>query len=69
VQADLAVSLDHSTFEEWWEPFTLGVGPAGTYVAGLDEERAGKLRERCRESLPEPPFQLTARAWAARGQA
>jgi SAM-dependent methyltransferase len=69
VQADLAVSLEHSTFEEWWEPFTLGVGPAGSYVSGLDDERAARLRERCRESLPEPPFVLTAHAWAARGQA
>src|SRR5438874_3050361 len=23
----LAVSVEHPTFEEWWEPFTLGVGP------------------------------------------
>ena len=30
----LSVSVEHPTFEEWWEPFTLGVGPAGAYVAG-----------------------------------
>ncbi|MEP7081712.1 MAG: methyltransferase domain-containing protein [Chloroflexota bacterium] len=65
----LSVSLEHSSFEEWWEPFTLGVGPAGTYVAGLDPERLAELRERCRTTLPPPPFVVTARAWAARGLA
>ena len=32
----LWVHAEHATFEEWWEPYTLGVGPAGVYVAGLD---------------------------------
>jgi SAM-dependent methyltransferase len=63
----LSVTVEHPTFEEWWEPFTLGVGPAGGYVAGLDAERQAWLRERCRELLPAAPFALTARAWAARG--
>jgi SAM-dependent methyltransferase len=63
----LSVSVEHPTFEEWWEPFTLGVGPAGHHAAGLDAERQARLRERCRELLPEPPFTLTALAWAARG--
>ncbi len=65
----LSVSLVHPSFEEWWEPFTFGVGPAGAYVAALDPERQAGLRERCREALPEPPFVLPARAWAARGLA
>ena len=26
-QASLEVSLEHPTFEDWWEPYTLGVGP------------------------------------------
>ncbi|MGZ8481864.1 MAG: class I SAM-dependent methyltransferase [Candidatus Limnocylindria bacterium] len=64
-----SVSLEHSTFEEWWEPFTLGVGPAGSHVAGLDAEAKAALRERCRATLPRPPFVVTARAWAARGTA
>lgn len=65
----LSVSVDHPTFEEWWEPFTFGVGPAGSYVSGLDPERREALRERCRAALPEAPFVLTARAWTARGLA
>ena len=65
----LSVSVGHPTFEDWWEPFTLGVGPAGAYVAGLDPERREQLRERCQEQLPAPPFVLSARAWASRGRA
>ena len=69
VEAELTVSLEHATFEEWWEPYSLGVGPAGSYVAGLDEETRAALRDRCRANLPEPPFVLDAVAWAARGRA
>jgi SAM-dependent methyltransferase len=63
----LSVDVEHPSFDEWWEPFTLGVGPAGAHVAGLDANRQAQLRERCRELLPEAPFVVTARAWAARG--
>jgi SAM-dependent methyltransferase len=63
----LSVDVDHPTFDEWWEPFTLGVGPAGGHAAGLNPERRAALRELCRERLPEAPFVLNARAWAARG--
>jgi SAM-dependent methyltransferase len=63
------VSLEHQSFEEWWEPYTRGVGPAGAYVATLDEARRTLLRERCRALLPEGPFTLTAHAWAASGRA
>jgi SAM-dependent methyltransferase len=65
----LTVAVEHPSFEEWWEPYTLGVGPAGGYVARLDPERRDALRDRCRELLPQAPFTLTARAWAARGHA
>jgi SAM-dependent methyltransferase len=63
----LSADLEHATFEEWWEPFTRGVGPAGAYVARLDTDGMAKLRERCRRALPDAPFVLPARAWAARG--
>jgi SAM-dependent methyltransferase len=65
----LSVDVEHPSFEEWWEPFTLGVGPAGAYAAGLDAQRRDRLRALCRERLPAAPFVLTARAWAARGVA
>ena len=68
-EKSLEVHAEHPTFEDWWEPFELGVGPAGAYVAGLDPQVRTELRERCRDRLPAPPFVLTARAWAARGLA
>jgi len=63
----LTVSAEHPSFDDWWEPFTLGVGPTGSYTASLDARRQAQLRERCREALPAAPFVLRARAWAARG--
>jgi SAM-dependent methyltransferase len=66
-ESSLSVSVEHPSFEEWWEPYTFGVGPAGGYAAGLDSERQARLRELCREMLPPAPFTVTARAWAARG--
>ncbi len=64
----LTVRVEHPTFEEWWEPFTLGVGPAGAYTAALDPDRRARLREICHERLPDEPFVVTARAWAAKGK-
>ena len=61
--------VEHRTFDEWWEPFTLGVGPAGVFTSRLDDDTRSRLRELCRARLPEPPFTLTATAWAARGRA
>lgn len=65
----LSVGLFHPSFEEWWEPFTLGVGPAGQHLAALDRERQVELREHCRALLPEAPFTVTVSAWTARGLA
>lgn len=65
----LEVSREHPTFEEWWEPYVAGVGPAGAYAAALDPERQSQLRERCRALLPDAPFVLTSFAWAVRGRA
>ena len=68
-EAELSVSVRHTSFDEWWEPFTLGVGPAGAFASSLGEEQRSALRERCRDLLPEPPFALEVHAWAARGGA
>jgi SAM-dependent methyltransferase len=65
----LWLHAEHASFEEWWEPFTLGVGPAGDYVAGLDADAGAQLRERCRLLLGDGPLKLAMRAWAARGRA
>jgi SAM-dependent methyltransferase len=65
----LKLSVEHPTFDDWWQPFTLGVGPAGQYVSGLDADDREKLRDRCRSRLGPGPFVIAARAWAALGTA
>ena len=67
-EADLSVQSPYASFDEWWEPYTLAVGPAGAYTARLEPDRRDALRERCRERLPDAPFTVTAHAWAARGR-
>ena len=70
VDGTIAVDVEHATFEDWWEPFTLGdVAPSGAYVAGLEPDRRAALRDLCRERLPEPPFMVSPKAWVARGAA
>jgi hypothetical protein len=66
-ETGLAVRVAHSSFDEWWDPYLLGVSPAGRFVAGLSPDGRAELRDRCRTLLPDQPFDVTARAWAARG--
>jgi len=65
----LTVGVRFATFADWWEPFTLGVGPAGAYVAQLDKPRRDLLRTRCAKLLPPPPFEIAASAWSVRARA
>lgn len=60
----LTVRICHASFDHWWQPFTLGVGPAGGYVASLAPDRRAALREQCRRLLPAGPVEITAAAWA-----
>lgn len=65
----VSVSVEHASFEEWWQPFTFGVGPAGAYLAALDGDQQLRLRELCRERSPSEGVTVIAGAWAARGVA
>jgi SAM-dependent methyltransferase len=63
----LVARMAYSSFDGWWEPITLGVGPAGArYLESTPDERA-RLRQRCQQLLPAAPFELVSFAWAARG--
>ena len=64
----LTVRIRHASFDHWWQPFTLGVGPAGGYVASLAPDRRAELREQCRRLLPAGPVEITAAAWAVSGR-
>jgi SAM-dependent methyltransferase len=67
--SELTVSSRYADFDDWWRPYTLGVGPAGAYLAGLDDDRTQALRRRCAELLPPGPGQIDATAWVALGRA
>ena len=57
-------------FDDYWNPFLAGVGPAPSYVMSLSEEHRAILRERIRAGLPfnsDGTIPLSARAWAAQG--
>jgi SAM-dependent methyltransferase len=60
----VSATVSFPTFDDWWEPFTLGVGPAGAYVAGLEPDHRAALRDRCAELLPTAPFTVTVSAWS-----
>jgi SAM-dependent methyltransferase len=66
-QTSLSVHAEHENFDEWWQPFTLGVGPAGAYLQTLDPAQQMELRERVSRRLGRPPFSWTTRTWTARG--
>lgn len=63
----LDIQMQFGSFADYWEPFLLGQGPAGTYVRNADETRRQLLREQLQARLGTRPFALTARAWAVRG--
>jgi SAM-dependent methyltransferase len=67
-EASVAARGIHPTFDDWWQPFTLGVGPAGTYFQQADPELQRQIEERLRQNL-RAPITLETRAWAARGVA
>jgi hypothetical protein len=64
----LIVAADYADFEDFWWPFTVGVGGSGRYCASLDETTRQALREEVLRRLGSPPgpFRLTARAWYVR---
>jgi ubiquinone/menaquinone biosynthesis C-methylase UbiE len=66
-ESEVSATVEYQAFEDWWEPYTLGVGPAGAHAHSLGDEKLQELLERCRQALPDPPFTLTTYAWAARG--
>lgn len=66
----LDIPTPFADFEDFWQPFLGGQGPAPTYVTSLDEPARERLRDRVRELLPiaaDGSISLIARAWAVRG--
>jgi hypothetical protein len=67
----LVIEQPYSSFDDYWEPFLKGAGPAGAYAVSLPEDRRGQLESRLRRRLlggrNDGPFVLKARAWTVRG--
>lgn len=67
--AAIDVPTPFESFQDYWQPFLGGQGPAPGYAMSLDEAARTRLRERLRERLPAQAggsITLTARAWAVR---
>src|SRR5262249_12302935 len=63
----LDIQMPFRSFEDYWDPFLLGQGPAGAYAASLGAEILQRLRTAVMRRLPIPAgnvsFVLPARAW------
>jgi SAM-dependent methyltransferase len=70
-EGEIVVAAEYEGFDDLWDPFTKGVGPAGRYATSLDDERRDALNAeyRRRLSVPDGGFQLSARGWYAVGRA
>ncbi len=61
-----------ANFDDYWQPFLGGTGPAPSYVASLDARARALLARELKSAVPHGPdgtISLTARAWAVRGTA
>ena len=58
-----------ASFDDFWQPFLYGQGPAGAYASALAEPARDQLRAKLRARLAgaDSGITLTARAWAVRG--
>ncbi len=57
-------------FDDFWNPFLGGQGPAPSYLMSLDDEHRTRLRTLLVESLPirnDGSISMNARAWAVKG--
>lgn len=58
-----------ANFDDYWQPFLGGQGPAPAYAMSLSESARASLRDRLHERIPTTAngaISLTARAWAIR---
>ncbi len=65
---EVTAARAYASFEDWWEPYTLGVGPAGDYVRSVDDVMRDRVIAAARTRVPDGPFTLEATAWTARGR-
>jgi SAM-dependent methyltransferase len=65
------IPTSFADFDDYWQPFLGGQGPAPAYAMSLDEIARARLRDHIRARMPAEAngsISLTARAWAARAR-
>jgi len=60
----LTIDMTFASFDDYWQPFQCGQGPAGVYVSSLAESARHTLESRLRANAD---LTMRARAWAVRG--
>jgi SAM-dependent methyltransferase len=63
----LTIEMPFASFDDYWQPFLCGQGPAGVYVSSLAESTRRALESTLRGHLGDRSVTLEARAWAVRG--
>jgi SAM-dependent methyltransferase len=65
----LTAHADYTGFDDFWEPFTLAVGPSGEHLRSLSPEQQAQVRDACRSQVGDGPFGLDARGTVAEAEA
>jgi SAM-dependent methyltransferase len=60
----LTIDIAFASFDDYWQPFLCGQGPAGVYVSSLSESARHALESKLRADVA---LTMRARAWAVRG--
>jgi SAM-dependent methyltransferase len=66
----IEIETRFADFDDYWQPFLRGTGPAPAFVASLDPPAREKLRDALRRRLQSEThkeIRLRARAWSMRG--
>jgi SAM-dependent methyltransferase len=66
-QQPLTIDTAFGSFDDYWQPFLCGQGPAGVYVSSLSTSARHALESALRERPGDAGSALRARAWAVRG--
>ncbi|MEO5919950.1 MAG: methyltransferase domain-containing protein [Pseudolysinimonas sp.] len=70
--SEIVIPTHFASFDDYWNPFLGGAGPAGALVTSLPDPEREILRDSVRARLPISPdgsIPLTARAWVVTGRA
>jgi SAM-dependent methyltransferase len=67
--APVEITARFASFEDLWQPFTLGAGPAPGYCVSLSEDKRAALKQRLMDDVGgEGPVSFVARAWAVKAR-